>query len=416
MQETRPNPLCSSLRMKRVAYITVNTPFDWGETFILSELLVMSELGVELVVIPRDARKNIIHAKAKELLRNTITVPWFNVNVVKASLRFIFVRPRQFFRILLKVALHARNTKIAIKNLIVLPKSLYLADVLVKNGISHIHAHWATTPSTMALIISDITGITWSFTAHSLDILDNNILRTKCQQASFVRVISKVKGEEVIDIVQSVHLDRKLKVIHMGVRLPTLRNYEGATDIFVFLCPASLIPIKGHVFLFEACRILLQRGLQFRCLLAGPGPLRDEMIALRSRLKLDNFIDFLGLLPNELLINMYEERRVHAVVLPSITVKNKQEGIPVALMEAMSYGLPVIATETGGIPELLGDGAGLMVAEKDAEALARAMERLMADKSLCLSMGRAGRRKIEKDFDIYVNAKEVLRLFEEYCV
>ena len=73
---------------------------------------------------------------------------------------------------------------------------------------------------------------------------------------------------------------------------------------------------------------------------------------------------------------MYREGRVGMVVLPSVDLGNNlHEGIPVALIEAMSYNIPVVGTHTGGIPELLEGGAGLIVPDKDPAALADAIER-----------------------------------------
>lgn len=104
---------------------------------------------------------------------------------------------------------------------------------------------------------------------------------------------------------------------------------------------------------------------------------------------------------------------VDAVVLPSLTTDDgEREGIPVALMEAMAYGIPVVSTNTGGIPELLSDGAGLMVREKEAQELAGAIEKLIKDEGLSAEIGKKGRQMIEKEFNLQKNARMLLQIIK----
>jgi glycosyltransferase involved in cell wall biosynthesis len=88
------------------------------------------------------------------------------------------------------------------------------------------------------------------------------------------------------------------------------------------------------------------------------------------------------------------------------------EGISVALMEAMAYGIPTIGTSTGGLPELLGGGAGLVVPPADAEALAEAVERVLGSARLRSDLARAGRRRIEEEFEVGAITRELVRGFD----
>ena len=108
-------------------------------------------------------------------------------------------------------------------------------------------------------------------------------------------------------------------------------------------------------------------------------------------------------------------KNVSVVILPSINTKDgAHEGIPVSLMEAMAYGIPVISTNTGGIPELLGGGGGIMVEEKNPQLLADAILRIMNDKSLRIELSESGKKKIEEDFNLKKNAKRLVELFSRY--
>jgi len=104
---------------------------------------------------------------------------------------------------------------------------------------------------------------------------------------------------------------------------------------------------------------------------------------------------------------------VDAVVLPSITTDdNEREGIPVALMEAMAYGIPVVSTRTAGIPELISEGAGLLVGEKEAQELAGAIEKLITDEELAAEIGKRGRERVEEEFHLQKNARLLLQCIE----
>jgi glycosyltransferase involved in cell wall biosynthesis len=103
-------------------------------------------------------------------------------------------------------------------------------------------------------------------------------------------------------------------------------------------------------------------------------------------------------------------------VLPSLTADNgDMDGIPISLMEAMAMEIPTVSTFVSGIPELIEDGkSGLLVREKDAVALANALQQLLEDEALRKRLGREGRQKILRDFDIDKNVSQLSALFKKY--
>jgi glycosyltransferase involved in cell wall biosynthesis len=124
---------------------------------------------------------------------------------------------------------------------------------------------------------------------------------------------------------------------------------------------------------------------------------------------LDGVVRFLGYVPHEELLRRYRLRGIDFVVLPSVTLgKNQHEGIPVCLMEAMACGIPVVSTSTGGIAELLRDGAGVMVPPADPQALADAIERLVLDPDLRRKLAQAGRRRVEEEFAVEATAGKLM--------
>jgi colanic acid/amylovoran biosynthesis glycosyltransferase len=179
-----------------------------------------------------------------------------------------------------------------------------------------------------------------------------------------------------------------------------------------FVCVASLRPYKGHAVLLDACRLLRDRGVRARVLLVGDGELRRRLAARIAREGLSGRVELLGARPHEEIPELLAAAT--AMVLPSVRARDGQmEGIPVALMEAMAAGVPVIATRLSGIPELVADGeTGLLVPERDPAALAGAMERLAGDPVLGAQLAAAARDAVAARFDRTRNVAALQALLE----
>ena len=287
---------------------------------------------------------------------------------------------------------------------------MWLASVATEWEADHIHCHWGGTTATMAMIASQFSGVPWSLTLHRWDIVENNLLALKARQASMVRFISEdgfLMGKG-LGMPDSGHV----RVLHMGVDMPALPS-EARPSGRIILCPARLVDVKGHKFLLEAWKTLKDKGVDGELWLAGDGPLRPSLERLSAKLGLRGSVRFLGMVPHKRLLEMYEQFGVAAVVLPSIDLgAGCHEGIPVALAEAMSYGIPVVATRTGGTTELIQPGTGLLVAPQDSPALARAIESLLKDPLGAQKLGKYGRSRVAQEFDIHRIASELESVFE----
>jgi len=283
-----------------------------------------------------------------------------------------------------------------------------------KKNIEHIHAHWGSTTATMAYIVSRLTSIPWSFTLHRWDIKENNMLKEKVRLAKFVRCISEHGKNELFQIIGKDYQE-KIKVVHMGVKTPIdVSESEEPKGFFTIVTPANLLEVKGHKYLIEACFNLVRQGIKnFQCFFYGDGPLRIKLESLIGEKKLTNFVKMPGTLPHEKLIKMYKNKEIDVVVLPSIITKIEHEGIPVSLMEAMAYRIPVISTNTGGIPELLSNGAGIIVEEKSPKQLAEIILKIMKNKNLRKELAERGYQKVQKEFNIKKNTKTLLELMQK---
>lgn len=392
----------------RIIYITATLPFSAGaEDFFIPEVKELMGLGHQLLIVPRTSSGEICGEDSKALLGATHVASLLSFQIILYSVIELTLNP---FRVMwvFNLILRSRNVETFLKNMAVCLKGLWLARVAKRWKADHIHAQWASTTATIGLVASVVSKIPWSFTAHRADIVQNNLLKEKTKEARFVRFISKSGFE----MVRKLDVGKKACVIHMGVSLPdkliTVPPQKFRTTI---LCPANLIEIKGHHYLIEAMAILRKRGIRCNLLIAGQGVLRDALEKQIEDLSLAEHCKFLGQLTHDSLLSLYKDRKVGVVVLPSVDLgKGHHEGIPVSLIEAMSYGIPVISTVTGGIPELLDDGAGIMVPDKNIDALADALERLIKDDSLWLSLSSKGRKRVEDKF----NAKRIASTIISY--
>jgi glycosyltransferase involved in cell wall biosynthesis len=170
--------------------------------------------------------------------------------------------------------------------------------------------------------------------------------------------------------------------------------------------------VKGHRYILEAIRILRDHGRRVTLDLAGSGPELPHVKGWVRELALDEHVRFLGVVPHSTLLARMGRGEWDLVVLSSIeTPAGEREGIPVILMEAMSSGIPVVATTVGGIPELLREGAGLLVSAGDAQALSDAMDDVLGNPSLREQLAVRGRQRIKDEFDIASVVSELVEQF-----
>jgi glycosyltransferase involved in cell wall biosynthesis len=295
----------------------------------------------------------------------------------------------------------------------IFPKAVRIAYEAERDGVSHVHAHFANHPTVAALIVHRLTGIPFSFTAHGHDIhVERRMLRQKIDAASFAIMISDYNTKLVLDECPGTD-PAKLRLLHCGADTALFRpsstpHQKGTLSI---VCVGSFIEVKGHRHLIEACRLLRERGTDIRCHLVGGGPGRADIEAQAAAAGLNGRVLMHGPLTRPDVARLMSEGDV--VVQPSVpTRRGSREGIPVSLMEGMACGLPAVASRLSGIPELIDDGRnGILVPAGDPVALADALDRLARDPDLKARMGRAARETVLDSFDQSRNATRLLAFF-----
>jgi colanic acid/amylovoran biosynthesis glycosyltransferase len=396
----------------RVIYVTAQLPYGANEPFVIAEIAHLERAGCEVTVVPLRPRGSVVHGDAAALLAKATVLPLVSGTILRAALSEALGAPSATLRALASL-FGSRTPHILLKNLVVFPKALWLSRYARRLGADHLHAHWAGTSGTLALLAGEISGSSWSLTTHRWDIAENNLLRLKARRACFVRAISARGAEQLRRLVDEPGWSPWQ--LHVGVDLPPPRPpNEAAASSLCVVTPASFLEVKGHVYLIEAVSRLKEGGAAVRAELAGDGPLEPSLRRLVGELGLENEVVFLGRVSHEELLREMSGGRWDAAVVPSvITGSCVQEGIPVSLVEAMARGLPAVGTESGGIPELLRDGAGIIVPPADSEALAEALATLAGDTALRAALAARGRERVEDEFSAERVAAALLSRFRE---
>ena len=397
----------------KICYLTTLAPCGEGETFVLREIEAVLRSGNSVTVIPtrpkydyNGERFNVYFLKA------------FEPETIKRAFHIFLKKPIKILRACISMIFHANGAKKALKNSYFFIKALAVADYIIECGdFDFIHAHWLATTSTVGYIVSAITGIPWGATGHRFDVYENNAIRKKAITASFIRIIDENGYRYVKNIVGENEKDKVIK-LYLGIDNVNIDDTKMGfikKDKYRVVVPANLIEVKGHTYAIEAFLELKRRGItNVECCFYGNGELKDSFTRQIEEKEIRDMVRLGGYIKNSDLLKQYKNKQVDIVLLPSIKLsESEHEGIPVCLMEAMSYGIPVISTNTGGIPELLKDHCGMIIPDKSASAIADAIVELILNRDRYNELSINGYNRVVDCFNNDRNTGEILNLIKE---
>lgn len=406
----------------KVAYLMSRFP-KLTETFILFEMIAVEQQGVQIELYPlRRERTKVMHPESLPLVQRANFTPWISWPILRANLSFLFRQPGRYLGTLASILKgNWGSLRYFTGALSFFPKSVYFAGKMLKDNVTHVHAHFASHPAAAAYVIHRLTGIPYSFTAHGSDIhRDRHMLREKVARAAFVVPISAFNRQVILDECAGQFAE-KMVVVHCGVDTqvfhPSAKDPHAAgASPFTILSVGTLHEVKGQTHLIAACRLLAERGIHFVCRFVGDGPDQPALEAQVKQNGLEGCVEFVGRKTRAEIAALLQKADVLAA--PSVPSKDgRKEGIPVVLMEAMASGVPVIASRLSGIPELVEDGKeGLLVPPGDSVQLAAAIERLARDPELHACLSLESRKKVEREFDLNTNAAQLAGLFRKEAV
>lgn len=399
-----------------VAYIMSRFP-KVTETFVLYEILAVEQTGQPVEVYPLlHERAAVVHPEAKPLVERAHFAPFVSLQIIRHNLHYLRRRPLAYLGALGALMRGTWGSpNFFLGGLAIFPKVMAFAKSMEAQGIIHIHAHFCNHPAAAAYLIHRVTGIPYSFTAHGSDLhRDRHMLPEKVSRAAFVATISEYNRNLIVSECNP-SAEAKVSVVHCGVDTDAFRPAERPVDLpnasLDIVCVGTLHGVKGQKHLIEACRELHAQGLNVVCHLVGDGPDATRLAAQAQRLGVSKSIRFHGACTRSEVIALLRDADI--VATPSVpTADGRREGIPVAIMEAMACGVPVVASRLSGIPELVEhEQNGLLVPPGDASALADALARLANDPALRKRLGANGRETVLKDFNLRNNAARLVAMF-----
>ncbi len=417
-----PAPAGQSGQRAKIAYIMSRFPVI-TETFVLYEMQAIEEQGLQVELYPlQRERTEVMHPEARPFVARANFQPLFSWPIFKSQFYYLLRKPLVYLSILWTlIRANWGSSRYLFGALGFFPKAVHFARLMKVEGIAHIHAHFASHPAAVAYVIHRLTGIPYSFTAHGSDLhRDRHMLCEKVSEAAFVAAISQYNKNIIVTECPGSAKGEdgdKVLVVHCGVDTTVFQprteptSYERGESPFTILCIGTLHEVKGQTYLIDACRLLHGRGIDFVCRFVADGPDLAKLTEQAAQAGIADRVHFHGRVTREEIAALLRDADVMAA--PSVpTSDGRREGIPVVLMEAMGSGVPVVASDLSGIPELaVNEQCGLLVPPRDAEGLANALERLYRDPALRRQFSTAGREKVLNEFDLTLNAARLAQLF-----
>jgi glycosyltransferase involved in cell wall biosynthesis len=306
----------------------------------------------------------------------------------------------------------SNSSRLATAKLILLRNCAPFAASLADKRISLLHAHFGVdavyaldlsarlkVPLVTTLHGFDVTTADRSFLKTGRPALVNAVMHRRALQrwgslflcvSEFIRDAALAKGYPV---------DRTI-VHYIGIDTQRLTARADAGEDGLVVHVARLVEKKGTSFLLRAMQGVRKTHPNARLVVIGDGPLRPSLEEEAAHLGLGDAVEFTGMLPNADVMRYVRMAAVMAV--PSITAGNGDaEGLPTVNMEANAQGVPLVASDSGGIKEAIVDGdTGFLTPERDVEAIAERITTLLSQPSLRIAMGKNARKLIESKFDI----------------
>lgn len=399
-------------RPPRVAYLTALYPAV-SHTFILREVDALRQLGIDVrtASVRRPDTSQFRGQAEKEAADSTFYIlkAVGHLKTLPAAVLAAVARPGRLLRAL-RLLWQTRQAGLrgGAYQLFYMAEAMVLAHWMQRQGIQHLHCHFAQSSANVALLAAELAEVPFSYTLHGpADLYEPHRwhLNRKTAKAAFVCCISHFARAQAMLFSDPTHW-HKLRIIHCGVipelyerAATTARSGTGLRLLFV----GRLAPVKGLRVLLEALPDVLRDHPDLQLTIVGDGDDRAQLEEAAQAL--GGAVRFTGYLSQEEVADALAE--ADAFVLPSFA-----EGLPVVLMEALAAGKPAIAPRVAGVAELIEDGqTGYLVHAGDATTLTEKLRLLASDLERAGAMGRAGRDVVRAEFDARIEAARMATLF-----
>jgi glycosyltransferase involved in cell wall biosynthesis len=395
-----------------VAYL-INAYPRPSQSFIRREMAALESQGVRIQRFAiRAGEAALDDTDRAEAQRTRYVLSAGGLGLLWAVVHTLLTRPLALLRGL-KLALRVgrRSDRGILYHLIYLAEACVLRRWFAEGEIQHVHSHFGTNSTAVAMLCRELGGPGYSFTAHGPEEFDKPealALGEKINRASFVIAVCEFGRSQLYRWCRHEQW-HKVKVVHCGVDESFLKAPSRAVpEAPRLLSVGRLSEQKGQLLLIEAAAILKSRGIEFKLVLVGDGELRSQIEELIQKHSLSEKVTLAGWRSNRAICDLMQDAR--ALVMPSFA-----EGLPVVLMESLALKRPVLSTYIAGIPELVAnEGCGFLVPAGDVVALADAMAAVLAASPEKLEqMGEMGSLRVRQQHDASIEATKMVVLFRQ---
>ncbi|MEM9134437.1 MAG: glycosyltransferase [Actinomycetota bacterium] len=407
MSEAAP----AAKRGGRIAYLTGEYPRA-TDTWMQREVASLRHRGTEVdfFAVRRPGDEHMVGPEQRaERERTTYLYPMLRPGPLAAAHLGLLVRsPRRYLG---GLALQWRTRRPGLRGslyqLIYFLEAGLLAREIRSRGIGHLHNHLGDSSATVAMLAAHLGGFGYSLTLHGPGIFFEPHtwrLDEKLARCEFCACISFFCRSQAAIFAPPDRHDR-LHIVHCGVDPSVLQPVEHQGEGTRLLFVARLAELKGLSVLFEALQQVVERYPATQLTVVGDGPERARFEALTAELGLEKSVTFAG-------YRSQAEVAAHLAETDVFVLPSYAEGVPVTLMEALGSGVPVVATQVGGVSELVDHGTnGFIVRPGAVDELADRLAELVGDPDLRSRFGAAGRRLVLADFDNDTEAARLAALF-----
>ena len=388
-----------------IHYVTQN---GIGNAWVANELSRVEAAGIPVALHAMRAPDKLLHDSDWAVAMNRRTELMYPLPLVAMFFSLLAAPFRfrgRFFAALWNAFFGRReHLRARLAGIAHLAVAVHWATGIRKSGrkVSQIHSQWINSCGTIAMYGAWLLDAPFSWTGHATDLFRNrSALLDKIERANFIICISTFHRDFYL---KHGARPEQLVITYCGIDLSWFYPPTVARDphkVYRIVSSGRLVEKKGFSDLIDACKILVDRGEKFECVIGGSGPLEAELNAQIKRLNLADRISVTGkALLQEKIVDFMHEGDVY--VLPCVWASDGDvDGLPQMIMEAMASGLPAISTRLVGIPDLLQhEDTGLLVEPNQPAQLADAMARLMHDPALAARLSANGQQLLKKTFDL----------------
>lgn len=398
----------------KIGYLVNQYP-KVSHSFIRREIFQLQKLGVDIQrysirKIEFDELKD--EKDIKEYFQTNFLINTWLIQLFTASIRVFLKNPVNFLQIFFKATNFGRKSQRGIlRHWAYLAEASLLKEKLSKARVTHVHAHFGTNSTAVAMFCKLLGGPPYSFTVHGPEEFDDFYglaLKEKIKHCRFVVAVSNFGRGQLMRWC-SQDLWSKIKVVHCTVDAFSLQTSETTmTEAPRFICVGRLCAQKGQLLLLEALHILDKEGKDFELVLAGDGEMRGVVEQQVKECGLQRKVRITGWISGHQVKSEILASRV--MVLPSFA-----EGLPVVIMEALALRRPVISTYVAGIPELVEHGKnGWLVPAGSVHDLAAVLREALDTTSEQLEqMGEAGAQAVRERHDATKETSKLLEFFKK---